>query len=334
MQRLPAVGICTLDMEDSGEAHQQIENGRPSMKERKAVISGLARRMRDSDLLEILGYIGRVIALAAFIITAWQFTQQRRDSVKTRHYQAWQVIHAASGQQVSGARISALEDLVGDRVSLADINISQTRLRNIRLPNVDFSHANLFKADLCEATLSGANLFRANLAGANLSSANVSSAYLYWADLPLAFLGDTNLHGANLHDADLTGAILSKCDLSVADLTLADLSKAVFYYTNLRDANLAHANLKDIRDWNTACWEGANLYEVRDAPDDFLAFARTRGAHFTPTEEGMRLARSKEQQEQKRLLEQEVLNCLRDIEDMYKPEWGATKNVTVYSIIE
>lgn len=45
---------------------------------------------------------------------------------KQAKYQAWQVVHAAYGQKVSGARLSALEDLCDQGESLAALELEQS----------------------------------------------------------------------------------------------------------------------------------------------------------------------------------------------------------------
>jgi len=64
--------------------------------------------------------------LAIFFVAGrfiWEIPQREKQA----KYQAWQVIHAAHGQRVSGARIAALEDLLDQEESLAVAACKQER---------------------------------------------------------------------------------------------------------------------------------------------------------------------------------------------------------------
>jgi BTB/POZ domain-containing protein KCTD9 len=133
---------------------------------------------------------------------------------KQSHYQAWQIINSAVGQQGNGGRIEALQDLNSDGVNLQGLTV-------------------------IDANLSGINLKKANLAYANfqkntIQQANLQEAKLYYANLQKAYFYETNLQGANLQGANLQEANLWKANLQGADLWKA----------NLRGANLQGANLE------------------------------------------------------------------------------------------
>jgi uncharacterized protein YjbI with pentapeptide repeats len=77
-----------------------------------------------------------------------------------------------------------------------------------------------------------------------------------------------------LNGADLTDASLDEADLSDADLS----------ETNLQNADLHGVDLSDVR------WEGvrnmkmANIYGVKNAPPEFVAWALQHGAVQTNPE--------------------------------------------------
>jgi hypothetical protein len=140
---------------------------------------------------------------------------------KQAKYQAWQVVHTAHGQRVSGARISALEDLREQGESLAALELEYTVLRDINLQG-----ANLHKVNLRRS-----HLERANLAGANLTKAKVEQALLWRANLENADLENANLENASLREANLKGANLKGANLKE---------------TSIEGANLKGANLWDV----------------------------------------------------------------------------------------
>ena len=207
-----------------------------------------------------------------------QFLRKIFRREKEAIYQAWQVIHTAHGQKVSGARIVALEDLQKQGESLAGLTLEEgANLSDINLSKADLSKANLRGADLSKADLRGADLRGADLSKANLRGVDLSDAKLGGADLSYADLSKANLRGAILSVADLRntkfiGADLIGADLSVAKLGSADLSKA-----DLRGANLSYAYLSD-----------ANLIRTdlrgADLSGSDLSDANLRGANLSDTD--------------------------------------------------
>jgi Pentapeptide repeats (8 copies) len=81
------------------------------------------------------------------------------------------------------------------------------------------------------------------------------------------------------------GADLNEADLANADLVSADLSGANLEGVNLTNADLGNTNLKGIRWQKIASIQGANVGEVREAPDGFVAWARKHGAVETPLDD-------------------------------------------------
>jgi hypothetical protein len=173
----------------------------------------LALGSRRLTIFAVLGFVAGLGLLFVVVIYFAETEEQK----KQRHSQAWSVIGTwVPGQEESGVRISALQDLVADGVSLARIGLSGANL----------DEANLSGANLWQANLSGASLLGANLSGASLDWANLSGANLLGANLSRANFGEANLSGANLGEANLSRANLDWANLTGADLTGADLSGA------------------------------------------------------------------------------------------------------------
>lgn len=219
------------------------------------------------------------------IAVLYIFESQKRK--QKSHYEAWQVIDAASGVETSYARIKSLQDLNRDRVSL----------KNIDIPNGDLENINLSGADLEFADLRGANLKNANLSFANLKGVKFS----------VSDIGKTtNLENANLFSADLTGANIGGANLRNANLAQARLHRTkiesylggerhrthfddkweqVWIVVNqpktvrsLRKVDLKFANLADVDftgiDLRKADLRGADLTNAN------LSRARIMGANF------------------------------------------------------
>ncbi|MBC8089775.1 MAG: pentapeptide repeat-containing protein [Phycisphaerae bacterium] len=196
-------------------------------------------------VLQNIVNISKIVELAAFIFSAYQFWMGRRErkaadieaAARARidsNYQAWQVINSAQGKGGSGGRIEALADLLHNGVSLAGIRLDDAWLEDVKLPRANLFHCSLQRA----------NLGRANLAGANLEGADLTGAILLAADLRGA-----NLRGANLTDARLSAATLDDADL-----------RELVGWQGLRA--ISHASINN----------------VRNAPQGFVEFALEQGA--------------------------------------------------------
>lgn len=184
----------------------------------------------NSLLAEVFGAADTISLVIALVL----FIKEAPDRQKQFHYQAWSIVDAAHNVKVSYARISALQDLNEDGISLRGLDALGAELLDINL-----SHANLSKANLRESDLTNANLSYANLDNANLSQVKLSGA-----DLSHAKFGFSNLNRANLSSANLSNANLICADLSQANMSGANLRNASLSGANLKDAYLSGANLK------------------------------------------------------------------------------------------
>ncbi|WP_179228316.1 pentapeptide repeat-containing protein [Leptolyngbya ohadii] len=199
------------------------------------------------------------VATFAIVFAVLLFLLESPKRSRQAKYQAWQVVYAAYGQKVSGARIAALEDLRARGESLASLTLekeavlSEINLTNADLTDANLSHTDLSDAILCGARLIGANLSSAILIDADLSRTNFSDAILCNARLSSAILCDAVLCGATL-----SHAIFSRADLCCADLCYTDLSNADLNGAILCDAILSHAILIDA-DLSSADLNGADL---------------------------------------------------------------------------
>jgi len=195
-------------------------------------------------LLEVLNHLGSFSVLIAVIF----YFADSGNRIKQKHYQAWQVINTAQGKGGSGGRVEALQELNNDHISLIGVDASGAFLRGIQLQKAHLERCDLHAADLRNGNFEAARLSDSNLQSTNLREAN---------------LEDADLQSADLQDADLNQANLQRANLANADLSRADLR-----YADLRDTSW-----KGIHSLNLA-----NIYGIRNAPPDFVAFALKQGA--------------------------------------------------------
>jgi hypothetical protein len=201
--------------------------------------------------LEVLEYLGTLSVLFAVIF----YYSERGDRKKQKHYQAWQVINTAQGKGGSGGRIEALQELNADKVPLVGVDASGSFLQGVVLHRANLLRADFEAADLRDSTLESSNLEYANLRSANFRRANLTN---------------TRLLSADLEGSDLVGSTLAGADLS---------------QSNLKGADLRHADLSSIH-WQTIqSIDSANLYDVKNAPQGFLAWALRHGAISVPGED-------------------------------------------------
>jgi len=182
-------------------------------------------------------------------------------------------------------------------------------LRNSQLQGADFRKAFLQNSDFYESSLQsamfigtnlqGASFYKANLQKANLrntklyktdfSCANLQKAILWYADLQAAYFCDANLYSAFFKGANLQNAILEQANLECALLYEANLYKADLWRANLKEASLDRANLKDANlGWvnlqgvlgfkKIISLKNTNIYNVKNAPKNFIKFAKKNGA--------------------------------------------------------
>ena len=204
----------------------------------------LAYLLSNWSLLEVLEYLGSFSVLVAVVF----YFSESGDRMKQKHYQAWQVINTAQGKGGSGGRVEALQELNADGVPLVGVDVSGAFLQGIRL--------------------SGAHLTRSNFSAADVRNGAFRAADFSFADL----------HSTNFRGSDLGGAELRNADLSNADLHGASLSGADLDGVDLSGADLGGADLSNIHWKGVKAAEKSNVAGVRNAPAEFLAWARSHGA--------------------------------------------------------
>jgi uncharacterized protein YjbI with pentapeptide repeats len=163
--------------------------------------------------------------------------------------------HVALVQQGATAIAAWREAHPGERLHLAQADLTGANLRGADLHGARLSAAILDGADLVgailqQADLRAASLVEADLTGARLQHASLvradlTRARLPWAHLPHAHLHGAHLHAAHLQEANLQWAYLVGADLQGADLRGADLQRADLQWANLQETMLYGARLQE-----------------------------------------------------------------------------------------
>ena len=206
------------------------------------------------SFLEVLEYLGSFSILVAVIF----YFGESGDRLKQKHYQAWQVINTAQGKGGSGGRIEALQELDQDGVPLVGVDVAGAFLQGIRLP----------RARLLRAYLDAVDARNSDFQAADFTSAN--------------------LHSGNFRESNFSGANLQGADLGDADFCLAKLSGAVLDDATFDAADLGNADLSNVNWQHIKSLKGANIRQVRNAPEGFVEWAVQHGAVTTESQSDCR----------------------------------------------
>ncbi|HET7460424.1 MAG TPA: pentapeptide repeat-containing protein, partial [Longimicrobium sp.] len=203
-----------------------------------------------------------IIQTVLVTIPLWQYFAGEGDRLRTKHYQAWQVIALANGRGGDGGRRQALQDLQEDGIALRGIEIPGAILDSLQLPGAGMKRANLRDAILTNATLTGAKFGRATLTRTRFVSSSMQAGDLSFARADSAVFNGTALCTALMIATDLRGAQFVGARLDGVNFRGADLRGARF-------GSLADATGITFRD--------ANVAGMR-APDTFIRAALANGA--------------------------------------------------------
>ncbi len=214
------------------------------------VFEWIAFALSRWSFLEVLDYLGSFSILIAVIF----YFSESGDRLKQKHYQAWQVINTAQGKGGSGGRIEALQELDQDGVPLVGVDVSGAFLQGIRLP-------------------------RARLLRADLNAVDARNS-----DFQAADFTNATLHSGNFRESNLSGANFQDADLGDADFCSANLSGAVLDEATLDAADLGNADLSNVKWQKVKSLKGANIRQVRNAPEGFIQWATQHGAVTTESQ--------------------------------------------------
>lgn len=174
---------------------------------------------------------------------------------------------AGEDPNTSGAEIGALDAGADVDNRRSRVNLAMAVLARGQLHQADLSRANLRGVVFSEARGFMARFKEADLAQAVLRNADFSGA-----DFDAACLDGEDLEGARLAEAFMEGACLRNANVTGADFS---------------NAYLGEAELAGLRGWSTATWSGANILNVKNAPEGFSALVKSQGGGAWMIEENL-----------------------------------------------
>ncbi len=168
--------------------------------------------LEKQAIFPILDKLGKLSILVAILSTAISYQADRKNTIKARHFQAWQVINTATGQTGSGGRELAIRDLIKDDVPMAGINIENAWLQYADLSNGDFNNSNFKNTRISGVEFMKANFTYAKFTNSVLIDIDFSDAVLEGVDFTNTQMFRLNLSGANLNKAVLIGVKGLTCE--------------------------------------------------------------------------------------------------------------------------
>ncbi|NJP08167.1 MAG: pentapeptide repeat-containing protein [Leptolyngbyaceae cyanobacterium RU_5_1] len=307
------IGILSIELlgtpSNSGNRNQGLIASPPQAAElsKQAACKGtgdfwkdeLPCQMKESKWLSQVQNFAIVFGAILFLLEG----RQRKQQIKL---EAWRTIDTAQGQETSGARIQALEELANNKDSLAGLDANGADLIGINLPETELLRANLNQSKLQVANLKSANLNQSNMIFAALHGACLSRAKLEGANLTLARLSPVDVKTWKLytrkskielikrnilniigHGNDsgtsydeprktcLESANLWDAKLLATDLKSVNLRKAKLHGADLRYANLKYADLSGA-DLENADLRYANLEKIKISEETNLKYTDLR----------------------------------------------------------
>jgi uncharacterized protein YjbI with pentapeptide repeats len=230
------------------------------------------KKQLAKKVLIIIVEKGLLISLISGVLKYYWEAPQRQ---KQKELQAWTIINNADGKEVSGGRISALQDLNENGVELWNLvldraNLSGITLENGKLTNTSFNDtqlgciehkcSNFRKANLHQAQFQNTYLYHIDFQETNLIDANLQAAYLEKAKLNNASLDLANLEKAQIPGANFQGADLK--DTKFKDAIICDdifddstSDKKTICANFIGAQNLTPEQVKSAKNWEKACYD-------------------------------------------------------------------------------
>ncbi len=173
--------------------------------------------LEKQAIFPILDKVGKCSILVAVVGTAVSYQSDRDNLLKSKQFQAWQVLNTAAGQTGSGGRELAIVDLIDSGVSMDGVNLESAWLQYADFSGGDFNHSNFSSTKLAGVEFHGANLSFANFQSGVLIDVDFSGASLEGANFMQAEVFRINLAGADVKGASF---------LAVKGLLCEDVIKA------------------------------------------------------------------------------------------------------------
>src|ERR1039457_2692212 len=169
--------------------------------------------------LEVLEYVGKLGLIGALALWLWKIPERNQaaeDARKTKHYVAWQTLNAAIGKPGNAGRADALQDLNQDGVDLDNVDLSGHAVLEGPL---DLTNARLNNARFDNALMTNVNFHGAYLNHATLTNVTISGSLFTGAKMFGSFLNDSTVDNCDFYNVNLQSA-----DLRFTRFTLVNFS--------------------------------------------------------------------------------------------------------------
>ena len=194
------------------------------------------------------------------MISAVQYLTERESRRRAAVFTAWDIISSSEGKGIDGGRRLALQQLVGQKESLAGLDLDNAVLIGMDLHGAEidlgsfkdgtFKSCNLDGISLNETDLSSANfLDKCTIRGARLIKTNLTSTKFSDLDMTGSSFdrveanADTTFNGATLMNVTFSGGFIDNVNFGSAILMHATFNGGV----SLTGANFVRARMADCR---------------------------------------------------------------------------------------
>jgi uncharacterized protein YjbI with pentapeptide repeats len=261
-------------------------------------LSGWLEKLKFIDVLDSLGKLGLVTAIATFLLEIPQRAEQVKIEAEKKRFEYWRAIDAAAVPKASGwnsrfksfalrmalEKLNKEKDESGNQIKMHGVDVSNADLSEIDLSNADLVDSQFRYTDLSNARFCEANLQRVSFRQARLFNTDFSNADLTQADFRDALCDEKTLAsfggkfdpkdfgaykiaaGSNLQYADLEMGMLWGADLKNANLQRANGPLRI-EYASLIEAELQNSDLSGSRglfaNFHAANLDNSNLSESR-----------------------------------------------------------------------
>ncbi|MDB9474506.1 pentapeptide repeat-containing protein [Dolichospermum circinale] len=243
------------------------------------------KKQLAKKVLIIIVEKGLLISLISGVLKYYWEAPQRQ---KQKELQAWTIINNAAGKEVSGGRISALQDLNENGVELWNLvldraNLSGITLENGKLANTSFNDTQLGCIEQKCSNFRKANLHQAQFQNAYLDHIDFKETYLINANFKKAYLEQAkfqkaDLDKANLEEAKIKGAIFQGANLENTNFKDAIICGDIFDESTgstknscanfIGAKNLTPEQVKSTKNWEKACYDPELRIKLGLPPDN------------------------------------------------------------------
>jgi uncharacterized protein YjbI with pentapeptide repeats len=218
------------------------------------IVALLTKLSKNAERLIVIQTVILILQTLIILFPVYEYWSGGADRIRTKQFQAWQLIGTATGKVGDAGRSQALEDLNTEHVGLRGLEAPRAKLDGLRLPGADLKFAILqgasfvggkfTRASVTRAELTGTWFARADLRRSDFTFSHADGASFRGGRACEALFIGSSLRGASFVDARLTGADFSGADLRGA-MFPAWLDTTLYF----RHANVASLEPAALRVW-------------------------------------------------------------------------------------